>query len=146
MLEQDVFCPQKKPYGYLTEALDQLRPNDVYFATGAARRCALGGAADRNSQSAPRRRRSRRWLYAGYAASPQSKFFLYLPRTGEWAQDSRHSHTMPWTSAARLKSDRSPTITDGDVVFADVDGVLIIPRRGALQAECIGKAIEKASR
>ena len=35
VLEQDVFCPQKKPFGYLTEALDQLRPNDVYLATGA---------------------------------------------------------------------------------------------------------------
>ena len=35
VLEHDVFSPQKKPFGFLTEALDQLRPHDVYIATGA---------------------------------------------------------------------------------------------------------------
>ena len=35
VLENDVFGAPKKPFGYLTEALDQLRPNDVYVATGA---------------------------------------------------------------------------------------------------------------
>lgn len=31
VLEHDVFSPQKKPFGFLTEALDQLRPHDVYI-------------------------------------------------------------------------------------------------------------------
>ena len=35
VLECDVFEPQKKPFGLLTEALDQLEKNDVYIATGA---------------------------------------------------------------------------------------------------------------
>lgn len=35
VLENDVFGEQKKPFGLLTEALDQLRPNEIYVATGA---------------------------------------------------------------------------------------------------------------
>ena len=36
VLEQNVFEPQKKPFGLLTEALDQLKRDEVYLATGAA--------------------------------------------------------------------------------------------------------------
>ena len=35
VLENDVFENPKKPFGYLTEALDQLKPGEVYIATGA---------------------------------------------------------------------------------------------------------------
>ncbi len=35
VLENDVFESPKKPFGYLTEALDQLKPGEVYIATGA---------------------------------------------------------------------------------------------------------------
>lgn len=35
VLENDVFGPPKKPFGLLTEALDQLRPNEIFVATGA---------------------------------------------------------------------------------------------------------------
>ena len=34
-------------------------------------------------------------------------------------------------------------IDDGDIVFGDMDGVLIIPRRA--EAECIERALEKAA-
>ncbi|MEA4932840.1 MAG: hypothetical protein VB071_04550 [Lawsonibacter sp.] len=34
-LEYGVFASQKKPFGYLTEALNQLKPNGVYITTGA---------------------------------------------------------------------------------------------------------------
>ena len=36
----DVFGPQKKPFGYLTEALDQLQEDEIYIASGGTRRCA----------------------------------------------------------------------------------------------------------
>lgn len=35
ILENDIYAPAKKPFGYLTESLDQLRPGEVYVATGA---------------------------------------------------------------------------------------------------------------
>ena len=35
VLENDIYGEPKKPFGYMTEALDQLRPNEIYIATGA---------------------------------------------------------------------------------------------------------------
>ena len=39
----DVYGPQKKPFGLLTEALDQLQKNEIYIAAGGTRRCAYWG-------------------------------------------------------------------------------------------------------
>ena len=39
----DVHGPQKKPFGKLTEALDQLQPGDIYLASGGDMRCAYWG-------------------------------------------------------------------------------------------------------
>src|SRR6478752_1868359 len=39
----DVYGPQKKPFGKLTEALDQLEEGEVYIASGGAMRCAYWG-------------------------------------------------------------------------------------------------------
>ena len=43
VLMTDVFGPQKKPFGYLTEALDQLQEDEIYIASGGTRRCAYWG-------------------------------------------------------------------------------------------------------
>ena len=37
----DVFGQQKKPFGYLTEALDDLQEDEIYVASGGTMRCAL---------------------------------------------------------------------------------------------------------
>ena len=39
----DVYGPQKKPFGLLTEALDQLQPGEIYLASGGEMRCAYWG-------------------------------------------------------------------------------------------------------
>ena len=39
----DVHGPQKKPFGKLTEALDQLQPGEIYLASGGDMRCAYWG-------------------------------------------------------------------------------------------------------
>ncbi|MEG1323088.1 MAG: RraA family protein, partial [Ruthenibacterium sp.] len=36
----DVFESPEKPFGLLTEALDQLQENEIYIATGGSKRCA----------------------------------------------------------------------------------------------------------
>ena len=36
----DVFGQQKKPFGYLTEALDDLQEDEIYVASGGTMRCA----------------------------------------------------------------------------------------------------------
>jgi 4-hydroxy-4-methyl-2-oxoglutarate aldolase len=39
----DVHGPQEKPFGLLTEALDQLQPGEIYLASGGDMRCAYWG-------------------------------------------------------------------------------------------------------
>src|SRR5262249_32641922 len=39
----DVYGPQKKPFGLMTESLDQLQPGEVYVNTGGTMRCAYWG-------------------------------------------------------------------------------------------------------
>ncbi|MFC7055101.1 hypothetical protein ACFQOY_04040 [Enterococcus alcedinis] len=42
----DVFGPPEKPFGLLTEALDDLKENEIYIATGGTQRCAYWGNVD----------------------------------------------------------------------------------------------------
>jgi len=39
----DVYGKQKQPFGKLTEALDQLQPDEIYLASGGEMRCAYWG-------------------------------------------------------------------------------------------------------
>ncbi|PXX30577.1 demethylmenaquinone methyltransferase [Arenibacter sp. ARW7G5Y1] len=43
VLMKDVYGPQQKPFGKLTEALDQLMIGEVYLASGGAMNCAYWG-------------------------------------------------------------------------------------------------------
>lgn len=43
VLMVDVHGPQKRPFGKLTEALDQLQPGEIYLASGGDIRCAYWG-------------------------------------------------------------------------------------------------------
>ncbi|MCC5846748.1 MAG: RraA family protein [Verrucomicrobia bacterium] len=43
VLMMDVYGEQAQPFGKLTEALDQLRPGEIYVASGGGMRCAYWG-------------------------------------------------------------------------------------------------------
>ena len=61
--------------------------------------------------------------------------------TGTWAQDSSiRTYVFDYRCDIEIGQ---VTVHDGDVVFGDVDGVLIIPR--AIAPEVIEKALEKAA-
>ena len=74
VLECDVFEPQKKPFGLLTEALDQLEKNDVYIATGAHTSALWGGTADGGRPQARRGGRGTGRLHAGHPAGAAAEF------------------------------------------------------------------------
>lgn len=77
----DVFGPQEKPFGLLTEALDQLRENEIYLATGGTGRCAYwGGTADCYRPYPRRSRRSRQRLPPRHPASARAALAGVLPR------------------------------------------------------------------
>lgn len=139
VLECDVFEPQKKPFGLLTEALDQLEKNDVYIATGAHNSALWGELLT----AAARKRGAVGAVLDGYTRDTPQVLQQNFPvfARARWAQDSSiRTNVIDFRCTIEIGG---VTIRNGDLVFADMDGVLIIPREAA--GECLEKALEKAA-
>lgn len=139
VLECNVFEAQKKPFGLLTEALDQLNENDVYVATGAHNSAMWGELLT----AASRKRGAVGAVINGYVRDTPQVLAQNFPvfATGRWAQDSSiRTNVIDFRCTIEIGG---VIIHDGDILFADMDGVLIIPQNAA--AECLEKAIEKAA-
>ncbi|NCC65909.1 MAG: RraA family protein [Spirochaetia bacterium] len=136
----DVYGNQKKPFGLLTEALDQLQEDEIYLATGGSKRCAYWGelltatAKTRGSVGA---------VVNGWHRDTPQVLEQNWPvfSCGCYAQDSS-VRTQVVDFRCRIEIGQV-TICDGDIVFGDVDGVLIIPQD--LAPEVISLALEKAA-
>jgi len=140
VLIADVFSPQRKPFGLLTEALDQLEPGEVYLAPGATSTAAMWGeiltatAQSRGAVGA---------VVDGFHRDTVKVLGQGFPvfSHGNYAQDS---------SVRTIVNDfRVPVevggvqVTPGDLVVGDIDGVLVIPQE--VEAEVIEAALAKAS-
>ncbi len=139
VLENDVFGTPKKPFGYLTEALDQLRPNEIYVATGAHHSALWGELLTATAKA----RGAAGAVVDGYSRdTPQvlgQNFPVFCTRC--WAQDSSvRTYVFDYRCTIEIGQ---VTIHDGDLVFGDIDGVLIIPRQ--VKDEVLEKALEKAA-
>lgn len=139
ILENDVFSAQKKPFGYLTEALDQLQVNEVYVATGAHNSALWGELLTATART----RGAVGAVLDGYSRDTPQVLEQNFPVfcSGCWAQDSSiRTNVCDFRCPIEIGQ---VTIHDGDLVFGDVDGVLIVPR--ALVDEVLEKALEKAA-
>lgn len=136
----DVHGPQKQPFGKLTEALDQLQPGDIYLASGGDMRCAYWGEI----LTATARMR-------GAVGAVINGFHRDTPKVLEqnWPVFSRGRYAQDSSVRTQVADYRCPIeighvqVNPGDLVFGDLDGVLIIPKQ--LEREVILKALEKAS-
>ena len=139
VLENDVFGVPKKPFGYLTEALDQLRPNEIYVATGAHNSALWGELLTASAKA----RGAVGAVVDGFARDTPMVLEQNFPVfcSGTWAQDSSvRTYVFDYRCDIEIGQ---VTIHDGDLVFGDVDGVLIIPNDVA--EEVIEKALQKAA-
>ena len=135
----DVHGPQKKPFGLLTEALDQLQPGEVYVASGGDMRCAYWGEI----LTATARTR-------GAVGAVINGFHRDTPQMLEqnWPVFSRGRFAQDSSVRTKVVDFRCPLEVGGvwiepdDLVFGDQDGVVIIPR--IHEREVIIKALEKA--
>lgn len=135
----DVYGPQKKPFGYLTEALDQLEEGDVYLASGGGQRCAYWG--ELLTATAKKRGAAGAVINGFYRDSRQvmEQDFPVFSR-GRYAQDS--------SVRTQVVNYRCPIevggtwVEPGDLVFGDMDGVLVVPKDRI--DEVIEKSLEKA--
>jgi 4-hydroxy-4-methyl-2-oxoglutarate aldolase len=135
----DVFGKQKQPFGRLTEALDQLQPGEVYLASGGEMRCAYWGEI----LTATAKKR-------GAVGAVINGFHRDTPRVLEqnWPVFSRGRFAQDSAVRTQVVDYRCPIevggvrIEPGDLVFGDLDGVVIVPRR--VEHEVIEKALAKA--
>ena len=139
ILENDVFEEPKKPFGYLTEALDQLKPNEIYVATGAHHSALWGELLTTTAKV----RGAAGAVLDGYTRDTPQVIGLNFPvfARGCWAQDSSvRTYVCDYRCTIEIGQ---VTIRDGDVVFGDVDGVLVIPRE--IHEQVLEKAFVKAA-
>ena len=135
----DVYGEQKKPFGLLTEALDQLQEGEIYLASGGEMRCAYWG--ELLTATAKRR---------GANGAVVNGFHRDTPMVLEqnWPVFSRGRYAQDSGVRTQVADYRCPIeiggvwIKPGDLVFGDLDGVVIIP--GAIEEEVVTLTLEKA--
>lgn len=139
VLMADVYGPQHRPFGKLTEALDQVNSGEVYLATGGMLRCAYWGEILTQTVCM---RGAAGAVIDGYHRDTKGVL------AQEWPVFSRGSFGQDSAVRTQVLDYRCPVevgavkVTPGDVVFGDVDGVLIIPQER--EAEVIEAALEKS--
>ncbi len=138
VLEADVFEEPDEPFGLMLEALDSLGKNDVYICTGSSVRYALWGEL----------MSTRAMLLGGagavvdgYSRDTNGILRLGFPvfSKGRYAQDQGpRGKVIAYSVPIEIGGVR---IMPGDIIFGDLDGILVIPR--GREADIVGAAFEK---
>ena len=148
VLEADVFTEahdaasnsvMSRPFGLMLQALDDLRPDEVYVCTEASPEYALWGelmstrAITLGAAGA---------VVDGYSRDTRGILRLGFPTFsyGGYAQDQGpRGKVIDFRVPLEIGGVR---LEPGDLLFGDLDGVCIIPR--AAEEEVVRKALEKA--
>lgn len=148
VLEADVFADQpagghnpllKKPFGLMLEALDDLKPNEIYVCAGASPTYALWGEL---MSTRALRCGAVGAIVDGYSRDTRGILALGFPTFshGPYAQDQApRGKVVDFRVPLQIGDAR---ILPGDILFGDIDGVCVVPR--ALEREVFVKALEKA--
>lgn len=148
VLEADVFgevepSPNNpamaKPFGLMLEALDDLKPNEIYICTGGSPRYALWGEL---MSTRATKLGAAGAVVDGYSRDTPGILQLGFPTfsSGRFAQDQGpRGKVLDFRLPIEIEGVR---IRPGDIVFGDLDGVLVVPREA--EAEAFSKALEKA--
>jgi len=139
VLEVDVETEPEKPFGLMFEALDALQPHEIYLAAGASPTYALWGEL---MSTAARARGATGAVLAGMSRDTRGILAIDFPvfSYGCYAQDQRGrgqvvAHHVPLEIVG-------VQVRPGDIVFGDIDGVLVVPRE--MEADVITAALEKS--
>jgi regulator of RNase E activity RraA len=128
-----------KSYGLLFEAIDDLKPNEVYIGTGGSPRYALWGGLC--SVRAIHLKASG-VVVDGYYRDTREIVKLRFPcfGYGSYAQDQgARGKVVDFRIPVEISGIR---VNPGDIVFGDLDGVLIVPAEAKVEA--FTRALEKA--
>ena len=137
-----------RPFGLMLDALDDIKPNEVYICTGGSPRYALWGEL-----------MSARAIHCGaagvvvngYSRDTRGILQLGFPcfSHGSYAQDQGpRGKVVDYRVPIEMAGTR---VGPGDIVFGDLDGVCIVPRdverdvfRGAFEKARAEKTVRKA--
>ena len=129
----------EKPFGLMLEALDDLRPNEVYVNTGSSPRNALWGemmstrALKLGAVGA---------VLNGYSRDTKAVLRLNFP-TFSWGSYGQDAGPRYKVIDFRIPVEiGSVLVKPGDILFGDIDGVCCVPKEA--ETEVFSKAIEKA--
>jgi regulator of RNase E activity RraA len=128
-----------KPFGLMLEALDDLHPNEIYVNTGSSPRNAMWGEM---MSTRALKLGAKGVVVNGYVRDTRAILSLDFPTFsfGSYGQDSAPRY--------KVYDFRLPieiggvAIQPGDILFGDVDGVLVVPAEA--EVEVFAKALEKA--
>jgi regulator of RNase E activity RraA len=145
VLEADIFdesshCPGAgaKPFGLMLEALDDLRPNEVYVATGGSFRYALWGEL---MSTRARYLKAAGAVLNGFVRDAAGIEALGFPTfcRGLYAQDQGpRGKVIDFRTPVEIER-----VAPGDLIFGDREGVLVIPAE--VEVEAVDAALAKAS-
>ena len=146
VLETDIFPSNEptqnplmgKPFGLMFEALDDLKPGEIYVASGASPRYALWGEL---MSTRAKILGANGALVNGFARDTDGIKALGFPCfcTGYYAQDQGvRGKVMDYRCALEIGGVR---IEPGTLLFGDKEGVLVIPRQA--EEEVVQLALEK---
>jgi regulator of RNase E activity RraA len=127
-----------KPFGLLFEALDDLKPNEIYLATGGSPSYALWGEL---LSTRARQLGAAGAVLDGFSRDTNAILRLDFPvfSMGRYAQDQgMRGKIVDYRIPIEIGQVR---IQPGDVVFGDLDGVCIVPQQH--EEEAFSGALEK---
>ena len=127
-----------QPFGLMIEALDDLKPHEIYLATGGSPRYACWG--ELMSTRAIRCGAAGAVIH-GYSRDTRGILALGFPTfsLGRYAQDQGpRGKVLDFRLTVEIEGVR---IEPGDIVFADLDGVCVVPRKA--EQEVFAAAFEK---
>ncbi len=148
VLEADVFALQAenshnplmaKPFGLMLEALDDLKPGEIYICSGASPTYALWGelmsvrAMKLGAGGA---------VLDGYSRDTHGILALNFPTFsyGAYAQDQGpRGKVIDYRVPLEIGAVR---VQPGEIVFGDLDGVCVVPREA--EQEVFARSVEKA--
>jgi regulator of RNase E activity RraA len=140
VLEADIFAEGGKPFGLMLEALDDLRLNEVYVATGGSFRYALWGEL---MSTRAQYLRAAGAVLNGFVRDAAGIEALGFPTfcRGVYAQDQGpRGKVIDFRTPIEIEGVR---IAPGDLIFGDREGVLVIP--SDVEGEAVTAALAKAS-
>ena len=129
----------KKSFGLMLEALDDLKPNEVYVCTGSSPTYALWGEL---MSTRAMRLGAAGAVVDGYSRDTRGILALNFPTFsyGRYAQDQGpRGKVVDYRCPIEVNGAR---IEPGDILFGDLDGVCVIPRRA--EREVFTAALEKS--